>query len=95
MIAGSSAEVESRAMTNGVCELLWVKIIVDDLNISRVGTMRLFCDNKSAISIACNPIQHDRMKLIEIDRHFIKEKLDSDLISTSYMPSKHQIADIQ
>ena len=44
--------------------------------------MSLYCDNKSAISIAHNPMQHDRMKHIEIDRHFIKDKLDSGLICT-------------
>jgi len=36
--------------------------------------MTLYCDNKSAISIVHNPIQHDRIKHIEIDLHFIKEK---------------------
>ena len=47
--------------------------------------MRLYYDNKSAISIAHNPRQHDRTKHIGIDRHFIKEKLDSGLICTPYV----------
>ena len=38
--------------------------------------MKLYCDNKSAINIAHNPIQHDRTKHIEVDRHFIKENLE-------------------
>lgn len=37
--------------------------------------MRLFCDNRATISIASDSIQHGRMKHIEIDKHFIKEKL--------------------
>jgi len=48
--------------------------------------MKLFCDNKSAINIAHNPVQHDRTKRIEIDRHFIKEKLEEGLICLSYVP---------
>lgn len=56
--------------------------------------MKLYCDNKSAISIAHNPVQHDRTKHIEVDRHFIKEKLDSGLICTPYVPSQGQLADI-
>ena len=56
--------------------------------------MRLYCDNKSTISIAHNPVQHDRTKHIEIDRHFIKEKLDSGLICTPYVPTRGQLADV-
>lgn len=83
VVVRSSAEAEFRVMAQGVCELLWMKIILDDLKIKYEAPMRLFCDNKSAISIAHNPVQHDRTKHIEIDRHFIKEKLDSGLTSIS------------
>ena len=94
VVARSSAEAEFRAMAQGVCELLWMNIILDDLKIEYVAPMKLFCDNKSAISIAHNPVQHDRTKHIEIDRHFIKEKLDSGLISTQFVPSELQLADV-
>ena len=94
VVARSSAEAEFRAMAQGVCELLWMKIILDDLKIKYEAPMGLVCDNKSAISIAHNPVQHDRTKHIEIDRHFIKEKLDSGLIATEYIPSKLQLADM-
>ena len=94
VVARSSAEAEFRAMAQGICELLWMKIILNDLKIQCDGPMMLFCDNKSAISIAHNPVQHDRTKHIEIDRHFIKEKLDSGLISTTYIPSGQQLADV-
>ena len=56
--------------------------------------MKLYCDKKSAINIAHNPIQHDRTKHIEIDRHFIKEKLEEGVVYISYVPSEHQLADI-
>ena len=56
--------------------------------------MRIYHDNKSIISIAHNPVQHDRTKHIEIDRHFIKEKLDSRLISTPYVSTNRQLANI-
>jgi len=69
-----------------------MKIILDDLKIKYEARMGLVCDNKSAISIAHNPVQHDRTKHVEIDRHFIKEKLDNGLIATEYIPSRLQLA---
>ena len=56
--------------------------------------MKHYCDNKSAINIAHNPIQHDRTKHIEVKRHFIKEKLEEGIVCMSYVPSKHQLVDI-
>lgn len=56
--------------------------------------MRLYCDNKAAISIAHNLVQHDRTKHVEIDRHFIKEKLEGGIICMPFIPSAQQIADI-
>ena len=53
-----------------------MKIIPNDLKIKYETPMKMFCDNKSAITIAHSPIHHDKIKHIEIDRHFIKEKLD-------------------
>ena len=56
--------------------------------------MRLYCDNKSAISITHNPIQHDRTKHVKIDRHFIKEKLENGLIWTPFIPTGGQLANV-
>lgn len=94
VVARSSAESEFRAIAQGLCELLWLKIILDDLRIELKGPMKLYCDNKSAINIAYNPVQHDRTKHIEIDRHFIKEKLENGLVCMSYVPSHQQLADV-
>ena len=89
VVARLSAESEFRAIAQGLCELLWLKIILNDLRIKCDGPMKLYCDNKLAINIAYNPIQHDRTKHIEIDRHFIKEKLEEAVVCMSYVPSKH------
>ena len=94
VVAQSRAEAEFWAMAQGICELLWLKIILEDLKIKWEGPMKLYCDNKSAISIAHNPVQHDRTKHIEVGRHFIREKLDSGFICTLYVPSLGQLADI-
>ena len=49
--------------------------------------MRLFSDNKAAINIAQNSIHHDKKKNVEIDRHFMKEKIDSGIILLEYVLS--------
>jgi len=67
VVARSSAEAKFRVMAQGVCELLWMKIIRDDLKIKYEAPTGLVCDNKSAISSAHNLVQHDRTKHVEID----------------------------
>jgi hypothetical protein len=94
VVARSSAEAEYRAMAHGVCELLWLQTLLRDLGFSNSGPMKLYCDNKAAINIAHNPVQHDRTKHIEIDRHFIKEKLSEGSICMPFVRSGDQLADI-
>lgn len=94
MVARSSAKSEFKYIAQGLCEILCLKLILDDLRIKWDGLMKLYCDNKSAISIAHNSIQHYRTKLIEIDRHFIEEKLEAGVVCMCYVPSEHQLADI-
>ncbi|BAT75697.1 hypothetical protein VIGAN_01360400 [Vigna angularis var. angularis] len=56
--------------------------------------MNLFCDNKAAVEIAHNPVQHDRTKHVEVDIHFIKEKLDNQVIQTPHVRPENQLVDI-
>ena len=53
--------------------------------------MKLFCDNKAAISIANNSVQHDRTKHVEIDQHFIKERQDNGSICIPYILSSQKV----
>jgi hypothetical protein len=54
----------------------------------------MYCDNKSAITIANNLVQHDRTKRVEVDRHFIKQKLDEKTVIFPFVRSEDQLADI-
>lgn len=88
IVVRSSTETKFHAIALGMCELLWLKIILDDLKTTRSGSMKLFCDYKYAINIAHNPAQHDRTRHVEIDRHFIKEKLEAGSICILFVPSE-------
>lgn len=84
----------SEPWPQGVCELLWLRRILEELKVEGDKPMKLYCDNKSAISIAQNPVQHDRTKHVEIDRHFIKERLENGDICIPFVPSSEQLADV-
>lgn len=56
--------------------------------------MKLYCNNKTAISIAQNLMQYDRTKHVEIDKHFIKEKFEDRAICMPYILTAQKIADI-
>ncbi|KAG8497018.1 hypothetical protein CXB51_008234 [Gossypium anomalum] len=94
VVARSSAEAEFRSMAQGICEMMWLKRIMEELRKPITSPMKLYCDSKTAISIAHNPVQHDRTKHIEIDRHFIKEKIEEGQVCMPFVPSEQQIADI-
>jgi ATP sulfurylase len=81
-------------MTYGVCEILWLKKNLEELKRPLEMPMKLYCDNKAAINIAHNLVQHDRTKHVEIDKHFIKEKLEAGIIRMPFVPTTQQIADI-
>ena len=88
VVAKSSAEAEYIAVAQGVCEVMWIKRMLEELKASDSPP------NKAAISIAHNLVLHDRTKHVEVDKHFIKEKLDSGLICMPYIPTTKQIADV-
>ena len=66
MVAQSSVEVEFWVMTHGVCELLWLKRVLEELQQEAKHPIKLWCDNMTTISIAYNPIKHDRTKHVEL-----------------------------
>ena len=94
VVARSNAEAEYMGMAFGVCELLWLRNLLMELGVDSQEAMKLYCDNTSAIEIAHNPVQHDRIKHVEIDRHFIKEKLKARIIMFPFVKSEDQLVDV-
>lgn len=74
-MALSSAKAEFRGMAKSLCELFWLKRLLTELNFALTNEMNLFWDNKATIKIFQNPIQHDGTKYVEVDRHFIKNRI--------------------
>ena len=94
VVARSSAEAEYRAMALETCELIWLRHLLQELRFGKDEQMKLICDNQAALHIASNPVFHERTKHIEVDCHFIREKIASGCMATSFVNSNDQLADI-
>ena len=86
-MARSSAEAEFRAVAQGMYEVIWIRRILQELKVSEALPMKLYCDNKVAISIAHNLVLHDQTKYVEVDKHFIKEKIEGGIVCMTYVPT--------
>uniref|UniRef100_A0A2N9I9N7 CCHC-type domain-containing protein n=1 Tax=Fagus sylvatica TaxID=28930 RepID=A0A2N9I9N7_FAGSY len=93
-VSRSSAEAEYRAMASAAAELTWLTYLLHDLGISLPTPPVLFCDNTSALHMTVNPVFHARTKHIELDFHFVREKVAAGALTTRYVPSQSQIADL-
>ncbi|KAA0054163.1 Cysteine-rich RLK (RECEPTOR-like protein kinase) 8 [Cucumis melo var. makuwa] len=96
-----AGSVVDRKSTSGYCTFVWGNLVTwrsKKQNVvsrsSAEAEYRAMSLGISAISIANNPVQHDRTKHVKIDRHFIKERLDSGSICIPYIPSSQQVADV-
>jgi hypothetical protein len=75
-------------------ELIWIKQLLADIGIEIQSPMKIFCDNQAARYIASNLIFHERIKYIEIDCHFVREKIQTKKIKTPFVRSKDQVIGI-
>ncbi|XP_060176220.1 uncharacterized mitochondrial protein AtMg00810-like [Lycium barbarum] len=90
----SSAEAEYRGVANVVSESCWLRNLLLELCCPIRTTTLVYCDNVSAIYLSGNPVQHQHTKHIEMDIHFVREKVAREEVRVLHVPSRYQIADI-
>lgn len=93
-ISKSSAEAEFRSMASCTAKIIWLIGMFKELGVQIQQPIELMCDSKTTIQIAANPIFHERTKLIDIDCHFVREKICQGVIKTNHISTKEQLADI-
>jgi len=93
-VSRSSAEAEYRAVAHAVAECCWLRQLLQELHVPLASATVVYCDNVSAVYMTANLVHHRRTKHIEIDIHFIREKVALGEVRVLHVPSSHQFADI-
>lgn len=92
-VSRSSTEAEYKALANATAEIMWVQTLLYELQISSPSTAKLWCDNMGARYLSFNPVFHARTKHIEVDYHFVRERIAQKLLEVNYVPTGDQVAD--
>jgi histone deacetylase 1/2 len=92
-VSRSSTEAEYKALANATAEMMWVQKLLKELHIQHPSAARLWCDNLGAKYLSANPIFHARTKHIEIDFHFVRERVANKLLDIRFINSADQLAD--
>lgn len=93
-VAKSNAEAEYRALASLAAELTWITYILKDIGVSLLSPPVMLTDNLSALHLTANPVLHARTKHIELDYHFVREKVVQGAMITKFVPSAEQVADV-
>jgi hypothetical protein len=93
-VSRSSAEAEYRAVANCVAESCWLRQLLQELHCPPRKATVVYCDNISAMYLSSNPVQHQRMKHVEIDLHFVRDRVALGEVKVLHVPSSSQFADV-
>ncbi|GJR40634.1 retrovirus-related pol polyprotein from transposon TNT 1-94 [Tanacetum coccineum] len=89
----SSTEAEYISFSGFFSQILWMRSQLTDYGF-KFNKIPLYCDNKSAIALCCNNVQHSRAKHIDIRYHFIKEQVENGIVKLYFVRTVYQLADI-
>ncbi|GKB61185.1 retrovirus-related pol polyprotein from transposon TNT 1-94 [Tanacetum coccineum] len=86
-------EAEYIALSGCCAQILWMRSQLTDYDF-QFNKIPLYCDNKSAIALCCNNVQHSRAKHIDVHYHFIKEQVENGIVELYFVWTEYQLADI-
>lgn len=93
-VSRSSAEAEYRGVANTVAETCWIRNLLLELHHPISRATLVFCDNISSVYMSANPVKHQRTKHVELDLHFVREKVALGQVKVLHVPTTSQYADI-
>nr|GEV73170.1 copia protein [Tanacetum cinerariifolium] len=89
----STTKAEYIAMSGCCAQILWMRSQLTDYGFD-FNKIPLYCDNRSAIALCCNNVQHSRSKHIDIHHHFIREQVERGVVELYFVTMDYQLADI-
>jgi hypothetical protein len=92
-VSRSSTEAEYKAVANATAEIMWIQILLKEIGIQAPKAGKLWCDNLGAKYLSSNPVFHTRTKHIEVDYHFVRERVMRNLLQIDFVPTGDQVAD--
>jgi histone deacetylase 1/2 len=92
-VSRSSTEAEYKALADATAEMIWVQKILTEIGVQHPAAAQLWCDNLGATYLTANPVFHARTKHIEIDYHFVKERVAHKLLQVRHIGTNDQLAD--
>jgi hypothetical protein len=94
-IALSTTEAEYMASTQATKEAIWMTKLMKELGyMKEKKAMVIRCDNQGAISLTKNPTQHARTKHIDVQHHFVRERVENGEVTFEYCPTEEMVADV-
>ena len=92
-VSRSSTEAEYKAVANATAEIMWIQTLLKEIGVPCPAAAKLWCDNIGAKYLSANPVLHAQTKHIEVDYHFVRERVSKKLLDIDFVPSGDQIAD--
>jgi hypothetical protein len=92
-VSRSSTESEYKALANATSEIMWIQTLLYELKIPSPTTAKIWCDNIGPKYLSSNPVFHGRTKLIEVDYHFVRERVSRKLLKIDFVSTRDQVAD--
>jgi hypothetical protein len=87
-------EAEYKLIANVIAEIIWIQTLLDELGVAHPSAASLWCDNLDATYFSANPMFHSRIKHIEVDCHFVRERVAQKQLTIHFISTKDQLADV-
>jgi hypothetical protein len=93
LVSSSTTEAENTGLYEGGREAVWIRRLLHSLGYPQSAPTPILCDNQAAIQLAKNAVFHDRTKHFKVHLHWIRKKVESVEVSTTYISTHSNLAD--